>query len=336
MRSFWALVVARNREFIRDKGTLGWNLGFPLVVIFSVAIIFAGPDRELYKVGLMGRDAPAAGAPVAFLDVRYVGFVPIDNLQDGLDKVRHHRLDMLLSLGDPPRYWINESNQKGYVLERILMGAGAHPAIAKDVLQGREVRYVDWLLPGVLAMNMMFSCLFGVGYVIVRYRKSGILRRFKVTPVSALQFISAQVVSRMMLVMFTVVLLYAGTDLFLDYFVLGSLLDLFIVFTLGGLCLTAMGLAVAARTHSEELAGGLLNLVSWPMMFLSGVWFSLEGANPWIQRAAQLLPLTPLIDAARKIMIDGAGLLDVLPELAALTGMTVLFLALGAWLFRWE
>ncbi|MBI3993867.1 MAG: ABC transporter permease [Candidatus Lambdaproteobacteria bacterium] len=336
MRSFWALVVARNREFIRDKGTLGWNLGFPLVVIFGVAIIFAGPDRELYKVGLMGREAPAASAPLQFLDTRFVGFVPIDNLEDGLDKVRHHRLDMLLDLGDPPRYWINESNQNGYLLERMLMGAGAHPAIAKELLQGREVRYVDWLLPGVLAMNMMFSCLFGVGYVIVRYRKSGILRRFKVTPVSALQFISAQVVSRMILIMLTVALLYAGTDLVLDYFVLGSLLDLFIVFTVGGLCLTAMGLAVAARTHSEELAGGLLNLFSWPMMFLSGVWFSLEGADPWIRRAAQVLPLTPLIDASRKIMIDGAGLLSVLPELATLAGMTVLFLGLGAYLFRWE
>ncbi len=339
MLTFLALVRARNREFLRDRGTLAWNLGFPLVVIFGMAVIFAGPEHDEFKVGLLNRAAPAATAPVAFLQTRYVGFIPVVNRDEGLDKVRHHRLDMLLDLGAPPRYWINDSNQKGYLLERMLLAAGptgTHAGIAREVLQGRQIRYVDWLLPGVLGMNMMFSCLFGVGYVIVRYRKSGILRRLKVTPITAYQFLSAQVASRMLLVMTTISVLYLGTNLFLHFFNMGSLVDLFLMYVMGGLCLTSMGLMIAARTHSEELADGLLQLITWPMMLLSGVWFSLEGTNPWIQRAARVLPLTPLIDGARKIMIDGAGLIDVLPELVTLAGMTVVFVAVSATLFRWE
>ncbi|UCE90292.1 MAG: ABC transporter permease, partial [Pseudomonadota bacterium] len=89
-------------------------------------------------------------------------------------------------------------------------------------------------------------------------------------------------------------------------------------------------------TRSEEFAGGMLNLLAWPMMILSGVWFSLEGLHPAAQYAAQLLPLTHVIDAARAVMNDGAGLVEIAPQLGALVGMTVLFLAFGAMRFKWE
>jgi ABC-2 type transport system permease protein len=108
------------------------------------------------------------------------------------------------------------------------------------------------------------------------------------------------------------------------------------VFALGAICQIALGVLLAARTSNEELAGGLLNLVTWPMMFLSGIWFSLEGSAPWIVRLSRIFPLTHLIDAARAIMVDGAPLAAVWPQLAWLGAMTAAFLAAGALLFRWE
>jgi len=97
-----------------------------------------------------------------------------------------------------------------------------------------------------------------------------------------------------------------------------------------------MGLLVAARFHSDELAGGLVNFLSWPMMLLSGVWFSLEGAPQWIKVAADLLPLTHIVDAARSIMLDGATLLDISHHLIILLLMTLVFLFIGVKAFRWE
>ena len=336
MKIFLALLHARNKEFLRDRGTLAWNFAFPFMVIIGLALVFSGPERDLYKVGLVQGSAPPAETIRAFLKTDYVGFVPISTLDDALEKVRRHQLDMVLDTRGEPRFWINGSNPRGYVLEKVLQGAGRGEAIHKEVLTGREIRYIDWLLPGVLAMNMMFSCLFGVGYVIVRYRKGGILRRLRVTPVRAAHFLSAQVASRLLLVLFVTIVLFVGTDLILDFYVVGSLFDLFVVFTLGGVCLISLGLLIAARTASQELAGGLLNLATWPMMFLSGVWFSLEGANPWLVRAAQLLPLTHMIDAARAVMVDGATLLDVSPQLGLLTALSFVFLGMGSALFRWE
>ena len=98
----------------------------------------------------------------------------------------------------------------------------------------------------------------------------------------------------------------------------------------------SLGLVVGARVRSEELAGGLLNLITWPMMFVSGVWFSLEGMNPTFQAAANAFPLTHLLDGARAVMLDGAGFGGILPQLAWLTGMSVVFLVTSALLFRWQ
>ena len=335
MKKFLALFRARNREFLRDTGTLAWNFLFPFLVIAAVAVAFSGSGRDLYKVGVLGQET-AQGAGKEFLKTRFVQFVPLMDLASALEKVRRHQYDLVVDFRGQPRFWVNESNPKGYFLERMLAGGDGESPLKRAVLSGREIRYVDWLLPGVLAMNIMFSCLFGVGYVIVRYRKGGILRRFKVAPITTFHFITAQVVSRWILVMMVTAILFFGAYWSLDVFVVGSIWNLFLVFGLGSFCLIALGLLVASRTSNQELAGGFLNMVSWPMMFLSGVWFSLEGSPTWLVWFAKILPLTHLIDAARGIMVDGAGLTDVGTPLAVLGLMSVIFLLVGAWLFRWE
>jgi ABC-2 type transport system permease protein len=144
------------------------------------------------------------------------------------------------------------------------------------------------------------------------------------------------VVSRLWLIVAINVLVFLGTDLLVGFTMFGSYVELLVVFTVGALSLVSLGLLVAARTSSEELAGGLLNAISWPMMFLSGVWFSLEGVYPWLRKLALVLPLTHVIDAARAVMIDGAGITAVSGHLLVLLAMTALFLAIGAYFFRWQ
>lgn len=352
MRAFYALFIARNREFLRDRGTLAWNFVFPFVAVFALAMIFSGGERELYKVALVGgavsqkaggNESSATAliehAPISlrtFLSTRHVQFVPVPELETAQDKVRHHQVDMVLALEESPRYWVNPSNPKGYFLERVLWGSGSPNGFKRGELTGREIRYVDWLLPGILGMNLMFSCLWGVGYVIVRYRKGLILRRLKASPITALQFIAAQIASRMILVMFVTTVLYFGMDLVLDFFLLGSVIDLFIMFALGAVCHIALGILIASRTQSQELAGGILNLATWPMMFLSGVWFSLEGSQPWLVWLAEFFPLTHLVNATRRILLDGAPLVALWPDALMMVAMTVVFLLLGSLLFRWE
>ena len=333
-----AILQARNREFYRDRAGLGWNIAMPMLMVLGFAFIFGNESDVLFKVGVLAQDGnlPAAHSP--FLAVRHVRFIPLVDLQSAVAKVERHQLDLLLDLRGAPRYWINLHSAKGYLAEQLLKGAyeGIAPLPVRQTVSGRALRYVDWVLPGVLATNLMFSSLWGVGWVIVRYRKNGVLRRLRATPLSAFEFLTAQVLSRLAVVLAASALVYAGADLFLDFVMRGSYLALFLVFIAGALCLVSLGLIIAARLRSEELADGILNLIAWPMTLLSGVWFSMEGTSPAAQMASRFLPLTHMVEAARRVMIDGAGVVQVLPEVALLAAMGVGLLLIAARLFRWE
>jgi len=265
-----------------------------------------------------------------------VKFVIVKKRDEGFRKVSRHQLDLLVEFGSPGHYWVNPESAKGYFAELALLQADTAHAILKEQISGAAIRYVDWVLPGVLGMNIMFSCLFGVGYVVVRYRKNGFLKRLRATPLRSIEFVIAQVASRLLLILCITVFVYAGTRYFLHTRMEGSNLTLFIVASVGAISLISMGLLVAARVTSEELAGGLLNLVTWPMMMLSGVWFSLDSASPWVRQLAKLFPLTHILDSARAVMLDGATLADVAPQLIALTAMSIVFLSVGADIFRWR
>jgi ABC-2 type transport system permease protein len=335
MKRFLAILHARNMEFIRDKSSVGWNILFPLLLVIGFALVFTGEPKPLFKVGVMGDPAALNHEDASLFQTKYVQFIPIDDQAKGIDKVEHFQLDMLVDLRSGRLYWINATSPNGYVLERMLRAEGKTP-YRRNVVTGREIRYVDWVVPGILAMNMMFSCLFGVGYVIVRYRKNGFLKRLKATPLRPFEFLFAQMVSRLLLIQTITVLVYAGCNYFIHFQMRGSYVNLFLISLAGAICLISIGLLVASRLSSEELANGILNLITWPMMLLSGVWFSLEGTNPVVRKIAQFLPLTHLIDGARAIMTEGAGLADIAPHLAILVLMTAVFLSVGSLIFRWE
>lgn len=338
VRRLLAIWHARNLEFLRDRSTLVFNFLFPLALVVAFAIIFGGQPRPFFKIDVIAPPGAALDAHLhPFLATRYVDFVRIEPeaLEGTVRKVERHQVDLLLDLRAAPRYWVNQDSPKGYLAEKLLLESAAGRA-TREPVRGTAVRYVDWLLPGILGMNMMFSCLFGVGYVVVRYRKSGFLRRLSATPVTALEFGAAQVLSRLLLTVSVTSLLYAALAVLVPFRNEGSVLLLVVIAVMGALAMISFGFMMAARFASEELANGAINLASWPMMLLSGVWFSLEGAPAWLQVAARALPLTQMLDAARAVMLDGAGMPEVLSQLAWLAAMTALFLGVAAAGFRWR
>jgi ABC-type multidrug transport system permease subunit len=337
LNRIYAIFHARNLEFIRDRGSMSWNIILPVALMFGLSFIF-GADRAEYTIGVLqsGTEIDASAHP--FLETRYIQFVAVNDEADGFRRVARHQLDLLMQIEGQQRYWVNPDSPKGYFAELALLQADADAGgdITKEQISGEPVRYVDWVLPGILGMNMMFSCLFGVGYVVVRYRKNGFLKRLRATPLRAIEFVIAQVASRLVLVTLITSFVFAGTKYFLDTRMDGSYITLFIVLVVGAVSLISMGLMIAARVTSEELAGGLLNMVTWPMMMLSGVWFSLEAANDAVRNIAKVFPLTHILDSARAVMLDGANLAAIAPQLIALLAMTAVFLVIGAVIFRWH
>ena len=327
-----SVLHARNLEFVRDRGTMIFTLLLPVMLVIGMGFVFGGPERPLFKVGVLAPRIDRAAHP--FLRERFVEFVSLPQQSQALQKLTHQQVDLLVELSAPPRYWVNTDSPKGYVVEKLLLAAD--PAARRQPVSGAALRYVDWLFPGILGMNMMFSCLFGVGYVVLRYRKSGFLKRLYATPLTAFEFLSAQVLSRLGLILFVTVVLYFGIGAIIGFRNAGSTLLLLLLAIIGALSMIALGLTIAARFASEELVGGLLNLLTWPMMLLSGIWFSLEGSPRWVQWVAHIFPLTHVLDAARAVMLDGAGLAQIAPNLLFLGATALAFLAFGAWSFRWR
>ncbi len=332
IRRLLAVWHARNLEFVRDRATLIFTLLLPIGVIVGMGFVFGGPQRPLFKVGVVTPRVDKQAHP--FLQEHYVDFVPIASEAEGLPKVTHQQIDLLVDLHGVPRYWVNTDSPKGYIVEKLLLAAA--PGAQRQPVTGAAVRYVDWLFPGILGMNMMFSCLFGVGYVVLRYRKNGFLKRLHATPLTAFEFLTAQVLSRLCLILFVTALLYAGVGSIIHFHSAGSVALLVLIAVLGALSMIALGLAIAAGISSEELVAGIVNLMTWPMMLVSGIWFSLEGSPRWVQWAAHIFPLTHLLEAGRAVMLDGAGIAQIAPNLLYLAATALIFLTFGAWSFRWR
>ena len=337
IKRFYAVFKARNIEFFRDRSSLGWNLIFPVLLLIGFSVIFSGDGRPAYKVGIINSAVEGKlqteSAQESFKNIRFIDYINYDNVEDANKKLSHHTIDLVIDV-TTSQYWVNNESSKSYLVEKIFNLPLKNYTRLETV--GKKIRYIDWVLPGILGMNMMFSCLFGVGYVIVRYRKNAVLKRLKATPLSAFEFVSAQLLSRLFIVLFISTVVYSGCNFLFDFLMLGSYFDLIIIGMLGAFCLISLGLLVASRSKSEELIGGLLNLTSWPMMMLSGVWFSLEGAPSALKTVADFLPLTHLVAGARQIITEGATLGDISYHVMSLVVMSVIFLSLGAYFFSWN
>ncbi len=341
-KRFLALFLTRNKEFLRDRSSLSWNILMPVLIVAGFSFAFSGDIGKQFKVGVVNESTATTQAK-QFLELKHIEFYNVDSVESeitrSIQKVQRHQVDMLFD-AEKEKYWINTKSPSGYLVEKILLGSefrkSKHHEFEKQTVSGKQIRYLDWVIPGILSMNMMFSALFGVGFVIVRYRKNGMLKRLKATPITAFEYLSAQIVSRIILIMVVTAFVFYGTHFFVGFVMNGSHFNLFLVFGLGALSMISLGLIIAARISSEEAAGGLLNLFSWPMMFFSGVWFSLEGAAPVMQSIAEIFPLTHVTAAARAVMIDGADLVDISYHLIVLTAQSVVFLLFGAWFFKWD
>lgn len=320
-------------EVARDRVALAWNFLVAPLFVIGMAAVFTGGSQTVMKVGVLSEVSSASG--YEFLKTPAVSFYDESNEEEGITKVQRQSVDLLLDLrGSTVRYWMNEDSQKSQLLQQTLLASD--PMAVAQPVTGERVSYADWLVPGLLALNIMFSSMFAIGHVIVGYRKSGFLKRLNGTPLQSVEFISAQLIATLLMLVSVTSGIFLVCTWLLDLHVVGSYFNLLLVTVIGAMSMVTMSMLVSARVSSEEVSGGLLNLIAWPMAVLSGVFFSLDGAPDWVQSIASLFPLTHMLDAARAVMLDGAGLIDIAQPMFVMIAMTAIFLAVGAGLFKWS
>ena len=330
----YRVFIARIREFYRDRASLYWNLLFPFFIIISFYFIFNSQESPLYKVGVVGELTDSQNES---FDLHYVQLIPQEkeNFEESMNKVRSYKLDMLVQEGEPLKYWVHPSNKKGYFIEKWLTSFYSGK-VEKKTIQGQVITYIHWVFPGIIALNIMFTCLWGVGWLIVKYRDEGYLKRLHASPLKAYQFLLGQTLSRVLIVFIvTNFIIWVGSWM-IGLQIQGSYLTLQICYLLGTLSLVSIGLLVSSRTTNKEFADGVLNLFSWPMIIFSEMWFSLEGTHEWIQKFSYLLPLTHIVDSTRAIMLEGAGIYQIWDHLFFLVSFTLCLFGLIVLIFKWH
>ena len=197
-------------------------------------------------------------------------------------------------------------------------------------------RYIDFLIPGLIGLNIMGSSMWGIGYAVVLARRRKLIKRLAATPMRRSHYMLSYIFSRVVFLLAEVAALVAFGWLVFGVAVHGSLLWLGFISLLGGISFTGMALLVAARTDSTEVASGLMNAFMLPMWLLSGAFFSYERFPEVVHPVIQALPLTALNDAMRAVMNEGAPVLSTLPQVGVLAAWGALGFLLALRLFRWH
>ena len=322
----FSIFKARNLEFFRDRSSLGWAFLFPFFIVLGFSFMQSGQSK-IFNVGYAGALSTDFSSKVESLKAINLFEVP---LPESEKKIAWQQLDLFIDL-DKKEILYNEKSTK---YEIILSALNLNDHSLKAV-NDNAIRYVDWLFPGVIGMNMMFAALFGIGYVIVRYRKNGVLKRFNATPMTAFEFLTAQLVSRLFIVLFTSSVIYFGCSWMLGLKTEGSFAHVLLLFTVTALSLMSLGLLVASRIKSEEFAGGLLNMLTWPMMFLTGVWFSTDNFHPILKAISKAIPLTQSITALRMVLLEGKGFADISGAVVYNLGFALVIMLISSFLFKW-
>jgi ABC-type multidrug transport system permease subunit len=340
------LVLARLREFYREPEALFWVYGFPILMVVALGIAFRNKPVEKITVDVEESQGSTTVREALSQDDRFT--VAEHDADTCLRRWRTGKADLVViplsSSGPRYRYLFDPGRPESVlareaandVLQRAA-GRAADPVTVEDEkLQEPGSRYIDFLVPGLLGMSLMGGGLWGVGFVIVDMRIRKLLKRFLATPMKKSQFLAAILISRLCFMIPEILVLLGFSWLVFGVVIHGNLAAVLVLVLLGAFCFAGIGLLVASRARTLEAVSGLMNLVMLPMWVLSGIFFSSERFPEMAQPFIKLLPLTPLIDALRAVMLEGEPLTAQLPRLGLLAGWAVVTFALALRWFRWN
>jgi ABC-type multidrug transport system permease subunit len=339
----YQLTLSRVREAVREPGVLFWVFGFPILLSVGLGLAFRGRGPEPVTVGLL--DGPGALAIEQALGHAGIKVERVDEAHARL-RLRAGKIALVVVPGataDAPLTYRYDPTPAEARLARVAVdeaiqrAAGRQdPRAVRDApVTERGSRYIDFLVPGLIGMNLMSGSMWGIGWVIVNMRVRKLLKRLLATPMRRRDLLLAQALARTGSVPLEVGALLIFARLAFDVRVTGSWLALTVVSVAGALAFAGLAILVASRAQNTETVSGLMNLVMLPMFVLSGVFFSAARFPDVLQPALSLLPLTALNDALRAIVIDGAGLAAIARPLAILAGWGVGSFAFGLRIFRW-
>ena len=350
MQSLWAMVVANLKMTVRNRQAIFWNLAFPAIFILIFGAVFGNDSISSFDVGVAGSDGPSLQRIVAGLESSDSFTVHTGSESAELDELNNNERQVVLVIpqivdaANPIRMFYNEQGgPTGSIAQTavesalygILGGPDAVP-IEGQAVSTLDISFIDFFVPGILAMSIMNAGVIGLSTAFTSYREKGILRRIKVTPFALWKFILARIVAQMVVILATSAILVGIGILVWGLTVRGNILLIVGVIAVGSLAFLAIGYAISSIARNTETAASYANLVTFPMLFLSGVFFPVGDMPAWLQPVVDVLPLRYLVDALREPMMYGRGIGATWIDLLVLLGIFALALAFAIRFFKWD
>jgi ABC-type multidrug transport system permease subunit len=343
-RSIVQLTLVRLREFFREPEAVFWTFGFPLVLAGGLAVAFRNKPAEAVPIGVV---TGVAGSERAVASLKgtaglVVDVLPLDSAERAL---RTGSIAVLVvPKGDSAvEYRFDKDRAEARTARLVADDALQHGAGRADPVKSSEMtiaepgaRYIDFFIPGLLGMNLMGSSVWSIAFGVVNARSKKLLKRLTATPMSRAEYLLSFVFSRLMFLAFEMAAILGLGVFVLGVPIRGAFALVVGIALLASFAFSGIGLLVASRAKTVEAASGLANLVLFPMWIFSGVFFASTRFPDVLRPVIQALPLTATNDALRAVMLQGAGVGAVWPQLAVLTAWLVVSFPLALRLFRWR
>ncbi len=362
MRQVLGYTLMLQRAYMRDRTALFFGFFFPLIFMILFGVLNLGAaakvdlgivdeagsaDSQRFVSTLSGIEALRVttgsredrAAKLGNGDLDMVLIIPADfRIAPARPGATVPTITVLTSSGRPEQGAIGSAILTQVIDQTSFAVTQTVPVIAtrREEVAGRNLRYVDFLTPGILGMTIMQSGISSVAFAFVVDRQRGVIRRILATPISRRNYLAAHVLQRLVTLILQVLILLGVALLMFNVNVVGNLAALLLVAVLGSALFLCLGFAVTGIVATENAVPPVTQLVTLPQMFLSGVFFSRDAAPAFLRPVADVLPLTYLNDALRSISAQGASLTQIGPQLAGLVAWIVVSFVLAFRLFRLE
>ena len=333
------LTTARIREFVRETEALFWVFGFPLLLALALGFAFREKPPDKVPIGI--ESGPHAAERLAVLSHSAALLPRIYSPEEGRKALRTGKISLFVA-GDPLVLRFDPTRPDARVArvetdDALQAAAGRKDPVPvrQEMVKEAGSRYIDFLIPGLLGMNIMGTGMWSVGFNVVTARSRKILKRLVATPMRKSEYLTAQFLSRIGFLIVEVGVLLLFARLVFGVKVLGSYLLVAVVCLAGAMAFSGLGLLVASRAKTIEAVSGMMNLVMMPMWLCSGVFFSYERFPDAVKPVIRALPLTALNDALRGVMSEGLSLSAISSQLIIMLAWAIVTFFAGLKIFRW-
>lgn len=355
MRQLSLLISVEMKEYLREPGIIFWAILFPILLALGLGLAFSGGGVQERTVAVVCKSGPCnvdmlkgeakSGAAWSHkVGNEKLGFTRYEfkmakDWDEAVLLLKQGKTGLIIELlDDKLQYHFDPANSDAmasYIQLTDYFKGREVSAEEVSVLRQKGTRYIDFLVPGLFAMGIMMSCMWGISYTNVDRRNKKLLRRMVATPMKKYHYVAAQLIARIILSAVEAFLLVLVTYLIFDISITGSFAALVMLFLAGNMAFTGLAILLASRTANTQIANALINLMIMPMMILSGVYFSYHNFPDFMIALIRYLPLTLLADSVRSVFIEGAGLVESLPYIAVLAVFGLVLFVIGIRVYKW-